>query len=281
VKHLLKINEDYFVFTSDNFFRRFNITTKEISDKIIEHTNEITRIIKLKSGKLVTGSKDTNIKIFSLGQNIKLTGSLNGHEGEIVEIVELYNGNLLSCDIKGKLIIWELIRYRQIQTFSLNSNIIGVFEIKVNEYFIAFDKYFAIYQNNKKSIVKNFESNKINCILFIKNVAICGTNDNCINIYEMKSVKKIKNTLVNTKIILIKEFTNKYFYGISSEYTLHFFNSINYEQLLCINAKIYNFYEILVMNDSCIYTGSNNGLIEWNSNFTCLIDDLVDYIVLV
>ena len=282
VKLLLKINEESFVFTSDNFFQKFNIKTKEISDQIKEHTKEITKLILLKSGKLVTSSKDTNIKIWNLESNITLSESLNDHDAEVVELVELSNGNLLSGDINGKLIIWDVInRYRQIQSFSLNSIIIGVFEIKANEYIIAFDKCFVIYQNNKKSIVKNFDNKKINCILFIKNTVICGTNDNFINVYEQKSFNNIKNILVNTNIVLIKEFTNKYFYGISSEYTLHFFNSINFEQLFCINVKTYNFYEFLVMNDSSIYTGSNNGLTEWNANFTSIIDDLVEYIVLV
>ena len=86
---------------------------------------------------------------------------------------------------------------------------------------------------------------------------------------------------MNVNIITIKQFTNKYFYGISSEYTLHFFNLINYEQLFCINVKTYNFYEFLYMNDFFVYSGSNNGLTEWNTNFSSLIDDLVNNIVFV
>lgn len=281
VKHLVKINEESFAFTSDNFFQTFNIKTKELSNRINEHMKEITKIIRLKNGKLITGSKDTKIKIWNIGPNITLAGTLNDHEGEIVELIELSNQNLLSCDINGKLIFWDINRYRNIQYVLLNSNLIGIFEIKVNELFMVFDKYFAIYQNNKKTVVKNLDKNKINCILFINKSAICGSNDSYINIYEMKPFNKINNIFVNANIITIKELTNKYFYGISSEYTLHFFNSLNYEQLFCINVKIYNFYEFLVMNDSLVYTGSNNGLTEWNSNFSNLIDNLVDNIVLV
>ena len=153
--------------------------------------------------------------------------------------------------------------------------------MKINEFLIINDKSLLLYQNNKKSVVYNFENNKVNCFLIINNQVICGTNDNFINIFNLKDFKMVNSIQLNSNLISIKEFTKKYFYGISSEYTLHFFNSINYEQLLCINAKTYNFYQFLIMNDSLIYSGSNNGLSEWNSNFPDLIDDIVDNIVLV
>lgn len=281
VKHLIKINDESFAFTSDTFFQIFNIKTKELTPKSNEHTKEITKIIKLKNGKLVTGSKDTQIKIWNIGAYIMLAGLLNDHDDEIIELIELSNGHLLSGDSHGKIIIWDINKYKQIHSFSVNANIIGVYEIKNNEYFIAVDKYFALYQNNKKSIIYNFEDNKIKFLLFLNQIIICGTKNNYLNIYDMKPFKTKKRILLNYNITCIKNFTDKYFYGISSEYTLHFFNLVNYEQLFCINVKTYNFYEFLVMNDSLVYSGSNNGLTEWNSNFSNLIDDLVDNIVLV
>ena len=289
VKHLVKINDESFAFTSDKYFQIFNIKTKKLSPKANEHTKEITKIIILKNGKLVTGSKDTHIRIWNIGANIIPAGLLSDHDEEIIELKELSNGNLISGDIQGKIIIWDVNRNRQIQTFLLNSNLIGLFEINLNEFYIVAEKYFAIYHNNKKTITHNIENNKINYALFINSVQdnninsiiISATNDNYINIQKIKPFKLIKKILVNVNIISIKQFTNKYFYGISSEYTLHFFNLINYEQLFCINVKTYNFYEFLYMSDFYIYSGSNNGLTEWNSNFSSLIDNLVDNIVFV
>ena len=280
VKHLVKINDDLICFTSYTFFQIFNIKTKAVSQKANEHTKEITKIIYLKNGKLATGAKDSQIRIWNIGENIILQGVLIEHEDEIIELRELSNELLLSADIKGKIIVWDINRLKLIQSFNLNSNIIGIDEIKANEYLIVFDNYFGIFVNNKKSIIQN-NDNKINCVFFFNTIAICGTNNNYINIYEIKPFSLKKKLLINANIISIKEFTNKYFYGISSEYTLHFFNLYNYEQLFCINVKTYNFYEFLVMNNSTVYSGSNNGLTEWNSNFSSLIDDLVDNIVLV
>jgi hypothetical protein len=281
VKHLIKLNNESFVFTSNNSFEIFNINSKESKFKADNNNKEITKILVLKNGKLVVGSKDGEIRIWTIGSYIILDGLLTDHKSEISELIELSNGYLLSGDVQGKIMIHNFNENSPIKTFILNSNIIGVFEINQKEYFIAIEKSFCIYQNNKKSILLNFDKNKINCVLFFKKVVLCATDDKNIQIYEIKPFKKINNLSVNANIIRIKDFTYKYFYGISSEYTLHFFNSINYEQLFCINVKTYNFYEFLVMNDSYVYTGSNNGLTEWNSNLSMLIDDLVENIVLV
>ena len=289
VKHLIKINDESFAFTSDTFFQIFNIKTKQLSPKANEHTKEITKIILLKNGKLVTGSKDKQIRIWNIGNNIMSDGLLADHDEEIIELIELSNGYLLSGDIHGKIIMWDINKYKQIQSFLLNSNLIGLFEINLNELFIVADKYYAIYHNNKKSIIQNCDNYKINYTLFINFISediinpiiISSSNDNFINIYKINPFKLIKSVYVNVNIITIKQFTNKYFYGISSEYTLHFFNLINYEQLFCINVKTYNFYEFLYMNDFFVYSGSNNGLTEWNTNFSSLIDDLVNNIVFV
>ena len=283
VKHLLKINEDLIAFTSDTFFQIFNIKNKKFSCKINEHSKEITKIIIIKNGKLVTGAKDSQIRIWNIreGEPVTLACLLSGHDDEIIELQELSNKSLLSGDIKGKVIIWDINKYKQNQTFYLSTNLIGVFEIIFDEFFIVTDKYLGIYCNNKKTILHNLENNRINCALFINSIAICGINNNYINFYQIKPFSLKKKLLINVNIISIKQFTNKYFYGISSEYTLHFFNLNNYEQLFCINVKTYNFFEFLVMNDSNVYSGSNNGLTEWNSNFSSLIDDFVDNIVLV
>ena len=281
VKNLIKINNESFVFTSNSSFEIFNINSKESKLKADNNNKEITKILLLKNGKLVIGSKDGEIRFWTIDSYIILDKLLTDHKSEISELIELFDGNLLSGDVQGKIMIHNFNEISPIKTFLLNSNIIGVFEIKQKEYFIASEKSFCTYQNNKKSTLLNFDKNKINCVLFIKNAVICANDDKNIQVYEIKPFKKINNLSVNANIIRIKDFTHKYFYGISSEYTLHFFNFINYEQLFCINVKTYNFYEFLVMNDSYVYTGSNNGLTEWNSNLSMLIDDLVENIVLV
>ena len=281
IKHLLKINDESIIATTDSCFQIFNIKTKEFTPIINAHNKEITKIIKLKNGNMVSGSKDGQIKIWSLDNSISFKNSLSCHDEEIIELLELSNGNLLSFDKIGKIIIWDINKCKQIQIFLLNWNILAIKEISLSEFFIITNKNFIIFQNNKKIIKKSFNRIKAISALFINSVLIYSTDNNLINIYEINSYKDIKTINLNNNIITIKQFNNKYFYGISEDYNLYFFKLSNYDQICCITIKTYKFYEFLYMNEYYAYCGSNNGLIEWNLNINDLIDDYVDNIVLI
>ena len=281
IKHLFKINEESIILTTDSCFQIFSIKTKEFSPIINEHNKEITKIIKLKNGNIVTASKDGHIKIWSLENSISFKNSLTSHDEEIIELLELSDGNLLSVDKIGKLIIWDINKYKQIQMILLNLNVLSINEISLNEFFVITDSNLVILQNNKKIIRKNFNKIKVISALFVNSQLICCTDNDKINIYEINPFKEIKSVSLNNIIITVKQFSDKYIYGISVDYNLYFFKSSNYEQISCITIKTYNFYELLYMNEYYAYCGSNNGLIEWNLNIHDLIDDYVDNIVLI
>lgn len=281
IKHLFKINEESIILTTDSCFQIFSIKTKEFSPIINEHNKEITKIIKLKNGNIVTASKDGHIKIWSLENSISFKNSLTCHDEEIIELLELSDGNLLSVDKIGKLIIWDINKYKQIQMILLNLNVLSIKEISLNEFFVITDSNLVILQNNKKIIRKNFNKIKVISALFVNSQLICCTDNDKINIYEINPFKEIKSVSLNNIIITVKQFSDKYIYGISVDYNLYFFKSSNYEQISCITIKTYNFYELLYMNEYYAYCGSNNGLIEWNLNIHDLIDDYVDNIVLI
>ena len=284
IKHLLKYDEDSFVFTTDSSIQIFNIKTKTYSDMINKHSKEITRIIKLKKGNIVSCSKDGDIKIWQIEEdNILEQNSLSGHEEEIIELLELSDESLLSCDKTGKINIWDMNKFKQIQMFLLNMNVLAINEISPLEYFIISDNIFMVFQNNKKIIKQNFNNNnnKILSACFIKSHLICSTNDNKLNVFDMNPFKAIKSIPISNSIISIKKFNEKYLYGISLDYNLLFFKASNYEQISCITIKTYNFFEFLYMNEYFAYCGSNDGLIEWKLNIHNLIDDYVDNIVLI
>lgn len=281
IKHLFKINEKSIILTTDSCFQIFSIKTKEFSPIINEHNKEITKIIKLKNGNIVTASKDGHIKIWSLENSISFKNSLTCHDEEIIELLELSDRNLLSVDKIGKLIIWDINKYKQIQMILLNLNVLSINEISLKEFFVITDSNLVILQNNKKIIRKNFNKIKVISALFVNSQLICCTDNDKINIYEINPFKEIKSVSLNNIIITVKQFSDKYIYGISVDYNLYFFKSSNYEQISCITIKTYNFYELLYMNEYYAYCGSNNGLIEWNLNIHDLIDDYVDNIVLI
>jgi WD40 repeat protein len=280
IKHLLKIDEKSIFVTTDSCFQIFNTETKNLSEMINGHNKEITRILKLKTGNIITGSLDGQIKIWNIENTFSLVNTLTFHEEEIIELLELSDKNLLSADKIGKISIWDINKYKQIQIILINLNILAISEISILEFFIITDKSFIIFENNIKTIKKTF-NNKIISTLFVNSHLICGTDDNMIDVYQINPLQNIKSYEISNTIITIKKFNYKYFYGISCDYNLYFFKLSNYEQISCITIKTFNFYELLCMNDFFAYCGSNNGLIEWNLNIHNLIDDYVDNIVLI
>ena len=281
IKHLLKINDESLITTNDSCFQIFNMKTKKFSPIINEHNKEITKIIKLKHGNIVSGSKDGQIKIWSFKNSISYINSLSCHDDEIIELFELSDGNLLSFDKFGKIIIWDINKYKQIQIILLNSNILALTEISLTEFFVITDSNMVTLQNNKKIIKKNFNNIKAISALFINSLLIFCTDNNMINFSAINPLRNIKEISLNNNIITIKQFNDKYIYGISEDYNLYFFKLSNYEQISCITIKTYNIYEFLYMNEYFAYCGSNNGLIEWNLNIHDLIDEYVDNIVLI
>ena len=281
INHLLKLNEEFILLTTYSSFYILNTKTKELSPIIEGHDKEITKIIKLKNGNIVSGSKDGLIKIWNFSNSLSLINSLFYHEDEIIELLELSDKNLLSMDKNGKMIICDINEFNQIQIFSLNSNILNITELTLSEYFVITDQSFFIFQNNKKIIKKNFNITKIISSLFLKSQLICCTDNNMIYIYDINPLKEIKTLRINNIITTIKQFNDKYIYGVSVDYNLYFFKLENFEQISCVTIKTYNFYEILYMNEYFAYFGSNNGLIEFALNINDLIDDYVDNIVLI
>ena len=281
INHLLKLDEESILLTTYSNFYILNIKTKKLSSMIEGHIKEITKIIKLKDENIVSGSNDGLIKIWNFNNSLSLINSLSSHEDEIIELLELSDKNLLSVDKIGKIVIWDINKFKQIQIFLMNCVILNITEISLIEYFIVSERNFFVFQNNKKTIKNSFNNTKIISALFLKSQLICCTDNNIINIYEINPLKNIKTLSINNNITTIKQFNDKYIYGISVDYNLYFFKSENFEQISCVTIKTYNFYEILYLNEYYAYCGSNNGLIEFNLNINDLIDDYVDNIVLI
>ena len=281
INHLLKLDEESILLTTYSNFYILNIKTKKLSSMIEGHIKEITKIIKLKNENIVSGSNDGLIKIWNFNNSLSLINSLSSHEDEIIELLELSDKNLLSVDKIGKIVIWDINKFKQIQIFLMNCVILNITEISLIEYFIVSERNFFVFQNNKKIIKKSFNNTKIISALFLKSQLIYCTDNNMISIYEINPLKNIKTLSINNNITTIKQFNDKYIYGISVDYNLYFFKSENFEQISCVTIKTYNFYEILYMNEYYAYCGSNNGLIEFNLNINDLIDDYVDNIVLI
>lgn len=71
------------------------------------HTDEIVCLIILKDGRIVTGSKDTTLRVWNYNKPGKKVLILTGHTKIVTDVRELPNGYIVSGSIDSTLRIWN------------------------------------------------------------------------------------------------------------------------------------------------------------------------------
>ena len=121
-------------------------------EKVFKHKNEITWILILKNGTIVSGSLDTYIKIWDpvSGKCIK---SLDGHTHAVLCIIELENGNLASGSLDQTAIVWDTNTGKIVNMLEGFQNpIIGITELNKETLVINFNEPLLLLWNwNSKS----------------------------------------------------------------------------------------------------------------------------------
>ena len=77
-------------------------------DHIIKegHIGCIVCMIQLRSGELCTGGEEGLIKLWSIKDNFQLITELTGHRTKINDIIETFDGKLISCSDDRSIKIW-------------------------------------------------------------------------------------------------------------------------------------------------------------------------------
>ena len=68
--------------------------------------DDITSIIQIKNGKLVSSSNDNTIKIWDPNYNFQCIQTLTGHKDSIIKIIQLNNGKILSLSKDKTIKLW-------------------------------------------------------------------------------------------------------------------------------------------------------------------------------
>eukprot|EP01080_Neovahlkampfia_damariscottae_P008660 gene8660-607_t len=79
---------------------------KQIKEKVLMQSKEITSICKLSDDKLLTGSEDKTVKIWNLKTN-KCIKTLRGHQAEIKSLAAMKDDGFVSASKDGMIKIWD------------------------------------------------------------------------------------------------------------------------------------------------------------------------------
>ena len=70
------------------------------------HKNEVNCLIALADGSILSGGKDTNLKLWDVG-SVRCRRTFEGHTHEVLCAAEINNGNLTSGGLDKSIIVWE------------------------------------------------------------------------------------------------------------------------------------------------------------------------------
>ena len=70
------------------------------------HLSSVNCLIELKNGELLSGSKDTTMKVWNILKGSCLA-TLNAHVKEVVILLETINGDLISAGLDGTMRVWK------------------------------------------------------------------------------------------------------------------------------------------------------------------------------
>ena len=192
----------------------------------------VNGVIELNSDELASCSDDNTIKIYNiLGNEYKVTQTLNEHKDYVIEIIELKNKKLVSCSFDKKIIFYDKSKneYQKEYSFTTNGKNGPIIQTKENE--ICFcdseskERNIYFFDINKKIIINKINSINISnyasdCLLMISKdlLLITGYNTmSIINVYSYNLIRKvdesgsehIRNACLLNKNMILTEDENK------------------------------------------------------------------------
>ena len=82
-------------------------------NKLTYHSGYVLSIIQLQDRRLASAGQDSSIKIYNK-DTFLVDLAINEHEGEIYDIIQLKNGNILSCGLSDRKInMYKLIETKK------------------------------------------------------------------------------------------------------------------------------------------------------------------------
>jgi len=117
---------------TQKWYTKEEINKWQCKKTILAHDEEITRIIQLNDGRIVTASKDCLINVWDKSANLEM--SLASHKNHIQSIIQLTEDQIVSGSNDYTLKIWSLLDKKVLRSVRDNykvSNLIKLTEKKI------------------------------------------------------------------------------------------------------------------------------------------------------
>ena len=225
-----KIELDY-----NQIFENFNIENLTPKNKLTNHgKNPIYTILQLKDGRLASGGNDGAINIYNK-QTFKPDLTINEHSSSVYHLIQLKNGNLVSCSYNDQTInLYELIE---------NNNYKLLYSINVGN-------------DNYPNKIREIENGEIGLVAWNSIIFYLNINDELNEDFNIKQNKDQIGYYYNMIAVKPGELV------ICGENKIQFFdlNSRKLKEIININRNIYYYLQDLLcmINDKCLCVGGQD-----------------------
>ena len=191
----------------NEIFKDFNIVNLTPKNILTDHGDKsVSTIIQLQDGRLASGGGDGNIIIYNK-ETLKQELIINEHTKEIRDLIQLKNGNLMSCSDDKTMNLYQLIennKYKLLSQVKVQENYAPrkIRELENGEIgLVAYESiFFYLNKNNKfdEDFIITYDNNQIKQyynMISVKpgELVICGEADK-IQFFELNS-RKLKEII--------------------------------------------------------------------------------------
>ena len=200
-----------------NFYRIFETNLKEYKDIPLNIGVSNYYMIQLNDEHLVV-INENNILLLKLNENegiVKVAQELKSHEANVKKVIQLKNGNLVSCDEKGDIKFWNLrnnIDYDCFHTISaFEAPIESILEIPyTNELVSTCEslgqfKYYNLSKMENTCIYSDIKCNNYReKLILITDKILAAAGNKYIYLFDVVTYKKVQKISCYTDVIKIE-----------------------------------------------------------------------------
>ena len=243
------------------------------------HNKSINYLVKLKDGKIISCSNDSqnNISLLEINNNSKkLKSYIKGHNDKVNQVIEISNYNIISCSSDKTIKIFEKNneKYKEISSKKFDSSINGIIELNdkgyactdfYNEKILFLDNYLNIIYEMKDikcgSLPKSIIS--INSEIF----AVGGEGLYIISISKREIINYISSNFAYMKCLFFDNDCNELIIGDENGcFSIYNIENKNFEML---DSKILRHNEVIysiIKNEDGFIVSSSKNLKLWGNN---------------
>lgn len=226
------------------------------------HTGAVESLIKLKDGRLASGSGDNSIKIWRLYER-RLEVNLSNHSNWVNCIIQFEDERLVSCSSDCTLCVWDVFKGEALFVLRDEQSVNSAVEMGNNKIAANSGDSIKIWDLNTKTAINTIPGafSTVVTMVLCNNKLITGTSNGQIRCFDSNTYQKlfaIKDSENINTIIKIDSHT----IALTSGTDIKLWDINTQEEKLTLRGHIDEVHTLYLMDTYQIISGGNDKLVK-------------------